>query len=387
MVVIILLIALLCFVFLSFSARRGVKAESEDTNALLYKEAGARIEQQSKAGEIDSQQAEMLLAEAKTQLANSIAVQDVSLSHHNGWLRWLPLVGVPAIAVVVYLAIGASDELDIRDQMASINQESSPEQIAALGKTINNLLASQPDKHGYRVVSARISQELGDMPGAVAQYRALRDAYPNDASVQLDYTQMLFTASNGQLTPELAQAYKRVIELEPDNLSALTMLGMVAMQANDPDEAAKHWRKAVSLMPQGQERDLIASGLARAEAMAASSKPVSGQSVVSVSVSLNGLEATANRYLFLYAALAHGMPAPLAIKRFEPGQSVPDVIKLTDADYMMPSHKLLPGQQVRVIARLSDSANVMDQTNDLVVEVPVTTKQGDVAVQLLINSQ
>ncbi len=385
MLAITAVIALLTFVVLSFYARKGRSGEVVDTNAELYKEAVARIESQKAAGEIDDAQADQLLNDAKLQLITTDQAKAVQLNQNNPWLRWVPLIGVPVLAVLIYDLKGSADQLDIRDQMASITAQSSPAELDALAASINSMLDSNPDKHGYRVVLARVYQSQGRVRDAADQYRMLRDAYPEDVSVQLDYTQLLFSASDGQMTPELIAAYERVLELEPDNLSALTMLGMAAMHNSEPGKAVEYWQQAVQMMPDGQERQLIASGLERARQLAGEASQEG--SAVAIEVALSGAEAFGDRYLFVYAVLDQGMPAPLAIKRFTPGQPVPSKIVLTDQDHMMPTHKLAAGQAVRVIARLSKTPNVMDQTNDIVVEVPTTTQQGQVDVQLLIENQ
>jgi len=383
-IAIIAFTALILFVFLSFGARAIKVRAATDNNAKLYAEVIERLVKQRENGEITDQEYEVLDAEAKAQLIASVANDEAEVTATIPWLRWLPLLGVPALAVALYLSQGSNAEVEIRNMMSKVANEPTQESLASLDADIQRVLESNPDKHAYRVVRAQLLQRMGDAKGAASQYEKLTQVYPQDTSLLLDYAQLQFQAAKGELTGEMVDTYKRVVMLEPDNLSALSMLGMISMQLREYDDAVEYWQKAVELLKEGDERDLIVAGLARARELASEMPKAE---VLSLEVTLTGAPEKLEQYLFVYAVLKEGMRAPLAIKRFTPGDVIPSQITLTERDAMMPSHKLAEGQQIRVIARLSDTPNVMNQDNDSVVEVDAVLDSLNTQAELLLSSQ
>jgi len=376
--------ALVLFVFLSVGARAFKRYDVSDNNAKLYAEALDRLAKQRDGGEISEQEYAALETEAKAQLVASADNDEDENIKSLPWLRWLPLVGVPLLSIALYLSNGANDELEIRNKMAQVANEPTPEALASLDSDVKKVLDADPDKHAYRVIRAQLLQRMGDAQGAADQYKRLTQVYPQDTSLLLDYAQLQFQASNGELTDEMVATYKKVVMLEPDNLAALSMLGMISMQLREYADAVKYWQRASELLEEGDERKLIVAGLARAKELAESEPQ---EQLLSLQVSLSGAPENLDQYLFVYAVLQQGMRAPLAIKRFAPGDKVPSEIVLTEKDAMMPSHTLKQGQKVRVIARFSATANVMNQENDSVVQVDAVLSSVHTQAKLLLSSQ
>jgi cytochrome c-type biogenesis protein CcmH len=194
--------------------------------------------------------------------------------------------------------------------------------------------------------------------------------------VMLLYAEALAYVDHKNLAGKPAALINKALTMEPDNVNALWLGGMVKMQQNDIQAGLKLWHKLASLLPPDSEaQQQIQSLLAKMETpetVTAPVKPVkpaeSSAVTVSIEVSLApSLKNTVdpNATVFIYAQALAGPKMPLAIVR-KLVADLPVTVTLNDSLAMMPEIKLSNFTTVRLLARISKSGTAQAQQGDLI---------------------
>jgi len=95
-------------------------------------------------------------------------------------------------------------------------------------------------------VMARLAEQLGDAPRAIAEYRALlaQDHTAVDAARAL-----AALAEKTKAQPILMQAYERIVAIDPFDPSAHGGLGRLALASNQPQTAIREFKAALAIGP------------------------------------------------------------------------------------------------------------------------------------------
>ena len=95
-------------------------------------------------------------------------------------------------------------------------------------------------------VMARLAEQLGDAPRAIAEYRALlaQDHTAVDAARAL-----AALAEKTKAQPILMQAYERIVAIDPFDPSAHSGLGRLALASNQPQTAIREFKAALAIGP------------------------------------------------------------------------------------------------------------------------------------------
>jgi cytochrome c-type biogenesis protein CcmH len=220
----------------------------------------------------------------------------------------------------------------------------------------------------------------------------------DNTNVLLRYINALIMANNGTLTDRAGELTRRVLEIEPENYTALLYSAFAAEQHGDLLLANDYYRKILPALQGSPEMQMtINQLLARNEQLLAdqgpdtgtpapetdSPPPVSLSLRVSVADNLGDLFAPGDT-LFIYAQAMDGPPMPLAVVRRQAGDLPLDVV-LDDSMAMMPAHRLSAFAQVKVQARISRSGNAQPESGDLVGEMSGIDVTGSGKITLVIN--
>ena len=93
---------------------------------------------------------------------------------------------------------------------------------------------------------------------ALKQAMALR---PDDAVLIADYADALAVVNGRKLDGEPATLIVRALQLDPDNLKALSLAGTIAFDRKDYAAALQHWGKLAQLAPTSDFAKQIQSGI------------------------------------------------------------------------------------------------------------------------------
>jgi cytochrome c-type biogenesis protein CcmH len=266
-----------------------------------------------------------------------------------------------------------------------IDNRATLEELAA---ALARRLAQRDDDDGRRrFMLARLDAEFGRYNAAVAQFAALQKKFPDDAAIAAQYAQALYMAADRKLTGEALAQAQRALQGDPNQPTALGLLGIDAFERKDYAQALMHWRHLLLQLPPGSpSAALIERGVAQAE-QALGSDGIAGPKIVAT-VSLAGELAAAvpeGATLFVFARAVGGTPMPLAVAKLDP-RRLPLTVTLDDSMAMAPGVNLSSAKQVEVVARISASGQVRAEPGDLEgSSAPLTLGGSAQQLQLQIN--
>lgn len=227
-------------------------------------------------------------------------------------------------------------------------------------------LARHDDKDGRRrFMLARLAMEFQDYAAAAAQFELLLQKFPDDAGVAAQYAQALYLSGNRRLTPEVLAQAQRALQLDPNQTTALGLLGIAAFEHKDFAQAVLHWRHLLRLLPPtSPSRPLIEQGIEQAEQQLGPHGLPGPKFVVSVTLSNELAKARPAGTLFVFAKAVKGPPLPLAVARLDSAQ-LPLEVTLDNSMAMAPGMDLSSAKQVQIFARITASGQVRGEPGDL----------------------
>lgn len=265
------------------------------------------------------------------------------------------------------------------------------------------------DGEGWALL-ARSYLQLGRIKDALSAYQQATELVSDNADLWVEYANTAALTNQRRLAGEPQRLVALALAADPDNLNALALAGMAALQAGDAELALTHWRRLRSLVPadsEGQvrvgqminlaERDLHPSTASTATASAPTattiiaahmSTAVTAQTALaapsasaapsvfaapSFSASIRGTvtiapslaeKVAASDTLYVFARAADGPAMPLAAVRTR-AQGWPVVFHLDDSSAMAPDFALSRFSTVNVIARVSRLGSPTAQPGDI----------------------
>jgi cytochrome c-type biogenesis protein CcmH len=297
---------------------------------------------------------------------------------------------------VLYLLVGSPEGLKPGQARAAIAgpdaapQGEAPDMETAMAQLEQRLRDQPNDLNGWMLLgrSYRAMQAFDASRDAFARAYALGAEEPD---VLVDYAEALVLASQtrrfeGQAQELLEEALQR----NPQHERGLLLLGVSRIQRNDNAGAVEAWERLAAVLPPDSDalrplRERIDQ--ARAEAGMAPAAPLaqtapaaqpsdtplaapagSGGVVVRIDIS-NELRQriSPSAALFVFVRDPDGSPAPVAVKRL-PASGFPLMVRLTDADRMVPGTSLSALPRLRLAARISQTGNAAPAPGDLEAE-------------------
>jgi len=237
---------------------------------------------------------------------------------------------------------------------------------------LHQLEKARPDKPVYPLLLARLYQQRGDFQAAVPYYRKVVSLLPQDGSLQGEYAQALFFAADNQMTPAVLAAAQTAHAIDPQDATALGLLGIAAYHDSRYGDAIGHWQQALSgLRPDSASRASLLAGINSARQKLAASGQGAQETVAASTASLqvdvslaDELDVPADTTVFVYARAWQGSPMPLAIKRLTRAD-LPTRITLDESLAMNPAFTLASAEQVELVARVSFAGSATAAPGDI----------------------
>lgn len=297
---------------------------------------------------------------------------------------------------VLYLLVGSPEGLKPGQASAAAagpdaaQQANAPDMETAMAQLEQRLRDQPNDLTGWMLLgrSYRAMQRFDDSLEAFARAYGLG---PEEPDVLVDYAEALVLASptrrfEGQAQELLEEALQR----NPQHERGLLLLGVSRIQRSDNAGAVEAWERLATLLPADSDalrplRERI--NQARSDAGMPPAAPVTqpapaepagdvptsepagtGGVVVRVDLSQELRQRIApSAALFVFVRDPGGSPAPVAVKRL-PASGFPLMVRLTDADRMVPGTALSELPQLRLSARISQSGTAAPAPGDLEAE-------------------
>ena len=355
-------------------------------NVRLFKEHNAELEAQLASGRIELAQFNQLKLELERALLEDEA--DIRAAQRSGKFNvGFKTLGVVAFLVIavswgLYQRLGSSADVEIRlaqalkleldndDYVAGRNPD--PVRARAMVELIEARLADEPEQLQYWFLLARTRMDLNDFEKAVVAYQQVLQRENGSPMVMAELAQAMFLRDNNTMSPPIRDLVDKVLKAEPDNTMALGLAGIDAFGKKDYVGAIKFWERAVKLT--GRESpgsQALVSGIERAATLYFAEGGTEESLIaaragrqLSINVSLaDGVEATPDQIVFVYARIWQGPKMPLAIARV-PVSELPKTVLLTEAMAMTPEMNLGAVDTVEVVARISRDGSAAAKAGD-----------------------
>lgn len=356
----------------------------------------AELDTERRDGVIDETTYQSLKVEQERRLLDDVRGLEAGKTKSFAHARWILLVAAlatPIVAVLTYGHFGNWLDWSIQQTLQQTQQlaEQGKDNRAALielADLLEKRLAQRNDDDGRRrFLLARLNIELGRTDAALTQFRALVNQFPQDADLLAQLAQTQYLAADRKLTPDIAETAQRALALNPDQSTALGLLGIAAFERKDYAQALMHWRRLLRQLPPGsQNAQMIERGIAQAEANLGPEGLPGPKFDVSVSVDPK-LAGQVRGTLFVFAKAVNGPPLPLAVARFD-NPTLPLSVTLDDTMAMAPGMNLSSVKQVQIFARVTASGQVRGEPGDLEGNSPtLNINNKKQQLSLVINRQ
>lgn len=307
-------------------------------------------------------------------------------------------IAIPVLTILLYLARPHTPPFSSSQPPITQGGKMAPEHAQVVEDMAARLEQNPNDGKGWYML-AQSYAVMGRYAEAVIAYEKAVKLLPNDAQLLVDYADVMAVANDRNLRGKPLELINKALELEPDNIKGLALIGTAAFQAEDYASAVKYWEKVLKLLPKDSPfAKQMSSGVAEARAMIAGKKSPSfgaaqdkGQlaaggaqitGVVMLSPAL-AAKAAPTDSLFLSAKEMTGAHAPIAVIRAQV-KDLPLRFTLDDSTAMMPTMKLSDFKEVMISAKVSKSGNTTTQRGDLKGEV-ASVKVGANGVKVVID--
>lgn len=387
-----------------------IDVDRNTLNVAIYKERLAELEQEKNLTPEQLAQAKQELAKTLAQDLDDRVDATIATQPRARWASIIVALGIPALAIGGYWQLGAREMITQTPSQPTVTQ-------TAPHKGDNFAEPDDDDEDGWRLL-ARSYIVLKRYDDAVRAYNKLL-ALVGDQDPQLlsDFAKALAQSNDGQFVGQATILLKAALDLDPNHLQTLWLLGIAAVQKEDYNAAIDYWQRFMQLIPpeKVKARQMIETYIADArrqlgqtvppippaattederennqpaptEAAAANANANANVAKIEVHVSLDPAlrdKVKPNDTLFVYARATKGSAMPLAIVK-KSASDLPTSVTLDD-DNMMSAMKLSDFKEVTVMARVSHSGDAVPQSGDLQGQLsPVVLGEQD-RVEIVIN--
>ncbi len=324
-------------------------------------------------------------------------------------------LSIPVFAVLLYAALGKPQAMDpalAGPAPAEVTLPQIEAMVDGLAKRLESQTTPQEGDLKAWTMLANSYAMLQRYPEASKAFARARALSPDNAQLLVDHADVLAMMQGQSVEGEPGRLVMRALQLEPNNLKALTMAGSWAFERRDYAGAVKFWSQAQPLVPAGSDFATgLASSLEQARAAAAQSsselasagatpplpaaapagndaKPAAAL-VAHVSGEVQVTDVLAKRVrptdtVFVFARSTEGSRMPLAIVK-RPAGDLPFSFTLDDSSAMRPQSRISGVKQVLIGARISSTGDATPRSGDLTGEIgPVDVGSGK--LMLMIDS-
>ncbi|MBN25750.1 MAG: c-type cytochrome biogenesis protein CcmI [Alteromonadaceae bacterium] len=265
------------------------------------------------------------------------------------------------------------------------------------------LIGSDDDAIGWTLLG-RVYVAINHIESAMDSFERALAIEPDNIETLASYSQVLLMVNQESYLAQAKMHLNHILELDPQNTGALGMLAMAATQQGDKTLAINTWQRLKAFVPEdapiyasieAQIAQLEGNEPAGSELLEQGAPLTDEQDSAAVLVTVNVRlddsltdKIPQDGYLFVFAQDANGESRmPAAVVKMPLGD-LPVSVELSDRNSVMPTLKLSQLSQVRLVAKISRTGNVMETSGDLQGTLEVTLNEAENTQQtILINEE
>lgn len=371
------------FIVVPFLRRESVVAVDSDANAErieIYYQRLAELQDELADNKLDKNLHQESVNELKRRLLNELSPEKQLSSRGNN--RIFALTGVAfliAVSAVFYSFTGSQKQIadwykaiDMLPEYGerAVLQKGEPlneNELQAFALGLRTKLAQSGDDAVAWMLLGRVVMSLGDRDMAAQAFDKALKMQPDNHNVLINYSQVLLLEGSDQSMNRAAKMLSKVLQKDPTNVDAISLLALIAYEKQDWVEAKAAFEVLLSTLTKDDPRySMIEQRIAEIDAKLT---PSSQTAVASLSVTVNVDEAVRdqlpqNGTLFVFAKAAQGPAMPLAVAKLTEF-NFPLSVTLDDNMAMLPSLKLSNFTDVIVTARVSIDDAVTPSVGEL----------------------
>jgi cytochrome c-type biogenesis protein CcmH len=254
-------------VLLPLGLRGGAQAEGNE--ATVYKDQLGEIDRDLGAGLIGAAEADAARVEISRRLL-AAADQDRNLPlQSNLKLRRsaavLALVGLPVLALAVYLPLGSPRLADFPLAERARAPDATQPLETLVAQVEQHLEKNPTDGRGWTVL-APVLARLGRYDEAVKAFHSAIAYGGDNADRRADLGEAIAATAGGVVTAEAKAEFERALAFDADQAKANYYLGLAAQQDGRSADAASIWRAMLAKAPANAPwRPLVQAALTRVD--------------------------------------------------------------------------------------------------------------------------
>ena len=288
-------------------------------------------------------------------------------------------VALPALVLAFYVGIS---NYTWQTGSASVGVETGPGSPSAgdLSRAVTSLedrLKSEPNDVDGWLLLGRTYFELQNFPQARSAFaRAL--ALQPSTEAKLGVAEAEILVDRNSLTADAGRLVEEVLQQEPNHQKALFYGGLVASARRDFDTVRQRWERLLTMSPPPNVRKMLEEQLAM---LPASTNPPddpppdaasSGGINVRVDIAADLADKIRPGAMLFLVARDPGKPGPPVAVVRQGAAEFPSLLRITDANAMLPGQSLAALEQVHLLARIANGGDPIAQPGDIFGEIQWT---------------
>lgn len=398
------LIALL-FVMLPFLKKERVKTITHNANAELisiYEQRLVELQNDLENQRIDAQNHSESVIELKRRLLNELSPEKSLNSRGNN--RIFALTGgafVIALTGIFYSMTGNQQQIsawyDAMDNLAvygerAVMQKGEPlseNELQAFALALRTKLNQTGDDEIAWMLLGRVAMSLNEFDMAQQSFDKALQMNPANTQVLISYSQVLLLEGSEASMTRAAGMLSKVLQEEPQNLDAISLLALIAYERKDWVQAKAAFEVLLASMDKADTRyNMIAQRISEIEQQQAQNVDVTKSAAIKVTVNVSTElknKQPENGILFVFAKALNGSPMPLAVVKLNEYQ-FPITVELSDANSMVAGLNLSSAEDIVITARISNDDSVMPSSGELEGHSAALKRESTRQLQLQIDT-
>ena len=354
----------------------------------------AELKQELEDGQITADQFEKYQLDIEMAAVEDLNTSNSSAATHgkgNTIVASSVVLIVLLASTLIYQQNGFKQEFEDDQQQLAVENSKQAEADKII-TTVEKFIKENPEDVESRVILAQVYIEEERFSDAAAIYRELYDINPEEPDVLVNYAEALARSHGNRLIGKPTDLLNEALQLAPNHGRALWLAGFAEQQAENNEQALKHWKHLLAGLEEGSE---IYQNVATLIAETERSTPTTvvqgdenGIAAIEVMVTLAPEIAdklNSGTTLFVFARASEGPPMPLAVHRGT-ANDLPLKVTLDDSMAMIPKMSLSNFPNIVVGARLSSNGQPQGQAGDLEGFSEIINVLENSSLELVIDS-
>lgn len=378
----------LSFVMIPFLKKERVQTITHNANAELisiYEQRLVDLQTDLDNQRIDSVNHAESIVELKRRLLNELSPEKSLNSKGNN--RIFALTGgafVLALTGIFYSFTGSQQQIsawhDAMDNLADYGERAvmqkgeplSQNELQAFALALRTKLSRSGDDEVAWMLLGRVAMSLNEFDMAQQSFDKALRMNPDNVQVLISYSQVLLLEGSEANMTRAAGMLSKVLNVEPTNLDAISLLALIAYERKDWPQAKTAFEVLLASMEKNDSRyNMISERIADIEQQMQSEGSVmpvtttTGAIAVTVDIAKELIDKQPkDGILFIFAKAATGSPMPLAAVKLTK-YSFPITVELSDSSAMVAGLNLSSAENIIISARISIDDSVMPSSGEL----------------------